>query len=96
MNILIKVLDYISTIGLNDIEKASDVKIWPLNKYNGYNLFPSEFNLWLNKDGFAVRYWFYKGVYYKSKINCKRKEYPEIITQSEIRPYLIKQILESN
>ena len=96
MNILIKFLDYISTIGLNDLEKATTVKIWPINKYNNYNIFPAEFNLWLNDDKFAVRYWYYKGAYHKSTINCKRKEYPEIITQSEIRPYLIKQILESN
>ena len=95
MSIIIKFINYIFTIKLNALQKANSVKIWPLNKYNNYNLFPSEFNLWLNDDGFGVRYWYYKGFYHKSTINCKRKEYPKIITQSEIKPYLIKQILES-
>jgi len=92
---LINFLGYIGSIGLSEIDKHNDVKIWPL-----YNICysdctsPGEFNLWLDGDGYGVRYWYYKGKYLKMSMD-KRPTYPEVITESDIRPYLIKWKLEN-
>ena len=93
--LIIKFLNYIGSIGLSELDKHSDVKIWPLNNMcNTCSIFPQSFNLWLDGDGYGVRYWSYRGQYLKMSID-KRPKYPEIITQSDIRPHLIKWKLEN-
>jgi hypothetical protein len=93
--LIIRFLDYIGLIGLSELDKHTDVKIWPFNNMcNTYSIFPSDFNLWLDGDGFGVRYWFFKGKYLKMSID-KRPTYPEVITQYDIKPYIIKWKLEN-
>ena len=95
-NWLLRLIGYISKIGLSELDKCENVKVWPIHNicYSDC-VFPGQFNLSLNNDGFGVRYWYYKGSYHKVTIKCKRKKYPEIITQSDIRPYLIRWKLEN-
>jgi len=95
LKLIKRFLDYICGTGLSELDKYESVKVHPLHNicYHGCTS-PGTFVLWLDGDGYGVRYWYYKGKYI-NQFNDRTYKYPKELSQSDIRPYFIKWKLEN-